>query len=161
CIERLVVAAKTLLARRAAESGRWRAKGDRSPAHWLARTTGTSVGQARATLETAERLRELPATEEALRAGKLSATQASVITDAARRAGRQEPAEAYAFDALLAMARAATGAPGARPPVKVIVRIDHTALVRGHTVAGETCEMAGVGPVPVAVVEELMGDAFL
>src|SRR5207253_1110164 len=83
CIERLVVAAKTLLARRAAESGRWRAKGDRSPAHWLARTTGTSVGQARATLETAERLRELPATEEALRAGKLSATQASVITDAA------------------------------------------------------------------------------
>src|SRR5207237_3583671 len=81
--ERLVVAAKTLLARRAAESGRWRAKGDRSPAHWLARTTGTSVGQARATLETAERLRELPATEEALRAGKLSATQASVITDAA------------------------------------------------------------------------------
>jgi hypothetical protein len=45
--------------------------------------------------------------------------------------------------------------------VKVIVRIDHTALVRGHTVAGETCEVAGLGPIPVAAVKDLMGDAFV
>ena len=45
--------------------------------------------------------------------------------------------------------------------VKVIVRIDHTALLRGRTVAGETCDVAGVGPISVAAAKELMGDAFL
>lgn len=51
--------------------------------------------------------------------------------------------------------------PGGR--VKVISRIDHTALTRGHTVAGETCDIVGLGPVPVAAVRELMatGDPFL
>ncbi|CAN5890810.1 hypothetical protein BH23ACT2_BH23ACT2_02270 [soil metagenome] len=44
---------------------------------------------------------------------------------------------------------------------KVIVRIDHTALIRGHAVAGETVEVAGLGPVPVAAVKDLMGDTFL
>jgi hypothetical protein len=45
--------------------------------------------------------------------------------------------------------------------VKVIVRIDHTALTRGYTVAGETCDIAGLGPVSVETVKDLMGDAFL
>jgi polyhydroxyalkanoate synthesis regulator phasin len=47
--------------------------------------------------------------------------------------------------------------------VKVIVRIDHTALVRGHTVAGETCDIVGLGPLPVASVVRLLatGDPFL
>lgn len=59
-------------------------------------------------------------------------------------------------------------APGSGPTkkpggsnVKVIVRIDHTALVRGRTVAGETCEVAGLGPVSVEAVKDLMGDAFI
>ena len=47
------------------------------------------------------------------------------------------------------------------PQAKVIVRIDHTALVRGHTVPGEVCEIAGVGPIPVAAARELARDAFL
>jgi hypothetical protein len=45
--------------------------------------------------------------------------------------------------------------------VKVIVRIDHTALLRGHTTAGETCEIAGLGPISVDTAKELMTDAFL
>ncbi len=52
-----------------------------------------------------------------------------------------------------------------RPPggdnVKVIVRIDHSALVRGHTVGGETCDIPGLGPIPVSAARELLGDAFL
>jgi hypothetical protein len=44
---------------------------------------------------------------------------------------------------------------------KVIVLIDHQALCRGHTVAGETSHIAGIGPVPVSVVRDWMGDAFL
>ena len=45
--------------------------------------------------------------------------------------------------------------------IKVIVRIDHTALLRGRTVAGETCDVAGLGPISVAAAKDLMGDAFL
>lgn len=62
----------------------------------------------------------------------------------------------------------ATPAPAggvARPPggnnVKVIVRVDHSALVRGHTVAGETCDIPGLGPIPVAAAREALGGAFL
>ena len=44
---------------------------------------------------------------------------------------------------------------------KVIVRIDHTALLRGRTVAGETCDIAGLGPISVSAAKELMADAFL
>ncbi len=45
--------------------------------------------------------------------------------------------------------------------VKVIVRIDHTALARGRTIAGETCEVAGLGPISVGAAKDLMADAFL
>jgi hypothetical protein len=43
------------------------------------------------------------------------------------------------------------------------VRIDHEALLRGHTVAGERCDVAGVGPLPVAAVRALLldGDPFV
>jgi len=45
--------------------------------------------------------------------------------------------------------------------IKVIVLIDHTALIRGHTSGGETCEVAGLGPISVASAKELMSDAFI
>ncbi|HWJ61799.1 MAG TPA: hypothetical protein VNS19_07500 [Acidimicrobiales bacterium] len=44
---------------------------------------------------------------------------------------------------------------------KVIVRIDHTALLRGHTTTGETCDIAGLGPISVTAAKDLMADAFL
>src|SRR5205814_9143890 len=44
---------------------------------------------------------------------------------------------------------------------KIIATISHDALVRGHTEAGETCEVAGVGSVPVDTVKAMMEDAFL
>ena len=45
---------------------------------------------------------------------------------------------------------------------KVIVRVDAPAYERGHTVAGEICEIVGYGPVPVSVVKEMVdkGGAF-
>ena len=39
--------------------------------------------------------------------------------------------------------------------------VDHAALLRGETVAGEACEIEGLGPVPVAVVESWRHDAYL
>jgi hypothetical protein len=82
-IERLGAAGKSLAARRVASSGIWRESGERSPAHWMARSTGTSVGHAVAVLETAERIGELPGTNDALRDGKLSEVQAIHIASAA------------------------------------------------------------------------------
>lgn len=42
--------------------------------------------------------------------------------------------------------------------VKVIVLVDHTALLRGHTACGETCEIAGVGPISVAAARAIARD---
>lgn len=75
-VERLAAAGKALAARRVVSSGAWRGEGDRSAGHWMARTTGVSLGQAAAVVETAERLAGLSATDQAVRAGQLSAVQA-------------------------------------------------------------------------------------
>ena len=91
----------------------------------------------------------------------------SQIFESARKEGRRDPFEAYAADGLLAMARASMhpGAAGSKPkrvPTKVVIRVDHTALVRGHTRPGETCEATGTGPIPVHEVAAMMatGDVF-
>ena len=113
------------------------------------------------------------------------------IFRSARAEGRREPSEAYMFDALLerttgdaaqptsvdqdtgncatADSSASNASNGkvarAALPVgadaKIIVRIDHAALMRGHVEAGEVCEISGVGPVPVSLVRDWMQDAFL
>jgi hypothetical protein len=77
------MAAEALAAARVAETELWKRDGDRSAAHQLARTTGTSVGQAREALDSARRLQDMPATAEAARRGELSAPQVAVIADAA------------------------------------------------------------------------------
>lgn len=81
--ERMCAAMKARLARRVDETKVWRDGGHRSAAHFLATTTGATVGAAARTLETARALDELPATDEAFRAGELSETQAAEITSAA------------------------------------------------------------------------------
>jgi Domain of unknown function (DUF222) len=82
-IEKMAATVKSLAAARVADTELWKRDGDRSAAHQLARTTGTSIGQAKESLEAARRLHELPATEAAARRGELSAQQVAVITDAA------------------------------------------------------------------------------
>lgn len=89
------------------------------------------------------------------------------VFNAARLAGRRESQAAYAADALVAMAEAAlsatrgggesTGAVNAR----VLVLVDAAALHRGHTEAGETCEIAGIGPIDVTAAKRLLGDATI
>ena len=49
----------------------------------------------------------------------------------------------------------------AKPKAEIRVLVDHAALLRGHTDAGEACEIEGLGPVPVAVVESWKHDAYL
>jgi hypothetical protein len=267
-LERLAAAGKALMARRVQQTGAWKGSGERSAAHWLARQTGSSVGEAAGTLAVAEKLDALPGTDEALRAGRLSGTQARYVAEGAagdptveadlvavaeresvgelrnevrrhrasrederaryariharrffrhrvdtdgaftgefcltpdagaevlaafssfrdrsfrqaRSAGRREPLEAYAADGLVEMARwvrangrapdrragptrdRAEPVASVRPgrDVKIIVRVDAPALLRGRTEPGEVCEIAGVGPVPVAVVYSMLPEAL-
>ncbi|MGH9249296.1 MAG: hypothetical protein ACRD0W_07260, partial [Acidimicrobiales bacterium] len=166
--------------------------------------------------------------------GAAFTTVLNAITDdvfnAARRDGQHEPPEAYAFDALMAMAQHAVGpnepaapanggaAPvtdlpdgsdqradhagsrvgdsppldagssarksaggdpgifrntGSRPVCPVpprrwsnprylaLLRIDAAALRRGRVEGEELCEIAGVGPVPVSVARDLLGEAIV
>src|SRR4051812_7825985 len=90
-IEKLAAAAKTLLFSRAADSGEWTRRGYRSAEHWLAALSGESLTDATRTAETAERLRDLPHTEAAVRGGELSSAQANEITAAAHKAPAAEP----------------------------------------------------------------------
>jgi len=84
---------------------------------------------------------------------------ADEIFKTARAEGRHEPTEAYAFDALMRLADDGDSAPRARGGTKVLVRVDFETLVRGCAGDGEVCEIAGFGPVPVSVVEELLAQA--
>jgi hypothetical protein len=75
--------AQILLAQRAAETGGWRGRGAASPADDLAKRSGTSTGRARDVLDTSKKVDDQPGVEDALREGKLSGEQASLIADAA------------------------------------------------------------------------------
>jgi len=86
----------------------------------------------------------------------------------ARKSREYATPEAYAADALLALCVAKTvGTQGlsttktSRPNVVMNIRVDLAAIKRGHTEHGEICEIAGVGPIPVATATEYLGEAFL
>jgi hypothetical protein len=81
--ERICASIKALGARRVDETKVWREGGHRSAAHWVAETTGETVGAATRTLETARALDALPETDAAFRSGQLSEMQAAEITSAA------------------------------------------------------------------------------
>ncbi len=61
------------------------------------------------------------------------------------------------------VALAATGTDDATkpPPQAVRVRVDLPALLRGRTEPGETCEIPGVGPIPVAHAERVLSHGLL
>ncbi|HYD09754.1 MAG TPA: hypothetical protein VEA78_06600, partial [Acidimicrobiales bacterium] len=79
-LERLAAAGKALCAARVASTSAWAASGDRSPADWLAKQTGSTVAAARGALKVAESL--TPEVDDALRSGALSMVQAEAITSA-------------------------------------------------------------------------------
>ncbi|MGQ0433925.1 MAG: DUF222 domain-containing protein [Microthrixaceae bacterium] len=259
-IVRAASAARTLLARRMADSLEWQRKGFRSPEEHLAATVGTSLSAAKTDLATSEALRALPATRAGMLDGSLSAAQGSVIAGAAsvnpaaegdliQKAGRtnlrelqeeagraraaadrdpeatharlhrqrrvsrhtdgegmvhlhaqgtpdeaavviseldrladeifherrstgvREARDTYVWDALVRMAQrsrdgsgtgSGSGTKRSRNPRHLgLLRIDVEALRRGQVEGDELCEITGVGPVPVRVARDLLGDAIL
>jgi hypothetical protein len=82
-IERLASSAKTLLARRIADTTEFQRSGALTPAEFLAARSGTTITAAKDTLAASARVVELPVVEQALRDGQLSSAQAVAVTDAA------------------------------------------------------------------------------
>ena len=72
--------------------------------------------------------------------------------------GRHEPHDAYRADALIDLAEASLSGQTSetstcrKPSYTVLV--DAEALLRGHAEPGETCEIPGVGAVPVSLLHE-------
>jgi hypothetical protein len=81
------------------------------------------------------------------------------IAAEARRDGRRERLECYMADALMELVSGTNNGVGTGPEVHVTV--EATALRRGYSKPGETCNIAGVGQVPVATARKLLGDGFL
>ncbi len=86
--------------------------------------------------------------------------------DQARLDGRHEPHEAYRADALVGLTEASlaghtdtTKAPRTRKP-SFTVLVDIQALLRGEADPGETCEIPGVGPLPVSRLYALAPEAI-
>ena len=93
--------------------------------------------------------------------------------DAARKQGRRERPEAYAWDALVGLASSGGGGAGGSgdwamavaagggtwprgPRRQVMVRVDYSALLRGYPVDGETCDIPGFGPTTVEAVRAMI-----
>src|SRR5262245_45505300 len=89
-IERLGANARTLATKRLQQTNGWQGEGDSSMAHYVARRTGAPLAQATETVKTAQRLDPWGATAEAMKAGEVSAQQASVIADAVAAAPQAE-----------------------------------------------------------------------
>ncbi len=82
--KRLCSAGETLAATRAARCHPNVATGHRTPAEWLAATTGDSVGDAISLLKLGEALSDQPGVDGALREGKLTPRRATLVSDAVR-----------------------------------------------------------------------------
>ena len=82
-----------------------------------------------------------------------------IVVDAIR--GRWfESREAHRVDALLDLVLPSGEGPSG-PVSMVHVVVDYEALLRGHTIAGETCEIPGFGPIPVTLARQMNEDAIL
>jgi hypothetical protein len=71
-------------------------------------------------------------------------------------AGVRDRSDAYLADALV---RVVAGDRRGQPKAQVAVRVDAAALRRGFVDGDETCEIPGVGPIPIAVARDLLGDS--
>lgn len=80
---------------------------------------------------------------------------------------RAEHPDAVAFDALVRLCeqsvKTSTGpeqTTGSRPLAMIIIHMSKTAYERGWTEPGETCEIEGIGAIPVAVARRMASDAI-
>ena len=81
------------------------------------------------------------------------------LFDEARREGRAEDPSAYLVDAMINVSTGKAGPRPQRPKASMLLRADAAAIIRGYLEQGETCEIAGMGPIPITVARWLLQDA--
>jgi hypothetical protein len=91
------------------------------------------------------------------------AVEADARFEEARKAGEPEPPAAYRADALVALVTGTSisSTSSTAPRATMCFLVDGTAFTRGFTKNGERCEVAGVGPVPVAALKRQLPDSFV
>src|SRR5438128_1887685 len=82
-ISNMALAVCSLASARLADTGAWRSSGERSCAHYVAQSTGTTVSSAASSIDLGHKLPQFDATSSLARSGRLSMRQAAVIADAA------------------------------------------------------------------------------
>ncbi len=87
-------------------------------------------------------------------------TRSNALFEMARKAGRHQPTEAYRVDALVELVTGA-GGPASGVTSEVVIHVDGAALVRGERKGKETCEIAGLGPVPLSAVHRVLPAAYV
>jgi hypothetical protein len=92
--------------------------------------------------------------------GKVDARTNDIIAEALRGRWYENP-EAHRADALVDLACTAPGEGAGGPEAMVHVWVDYEALMRGHTMAGERCEIPGLGPIPVTLARQMADDCIL
>jgi hypothetical protein len=88
--------------------------------------------------------------------------EADAVFKAARARGDRDPLDAYRFDALRNLTtRDAGTATGSGPNAHVHVNVDAEALLAVKGMPGATCEIPGLGAIPVEDARAMLGDALL
>jgi hypothetical protein len=92
---------------------------------------------------------------------EVDARRDDIIVDAWRGRWYENP-DAHRADALVDLARTARGGGDAGGPQAMVhVWVDYEALMRGYTLAGERCEIPGLGPIPVELARRMADDCIL
>ncbi|MEX2267733.1 MAG: hypothetical protein WEA75_03510, partial [Acidimicrobiia bacterium] len=79
------------------------------------------------------------------------------VSGTSEHTAREQLLTAYRFDALMMLAAGGAPAERAKRPEPVVrLNVGLQSLLEGRTVAGEVCEIPGVGPVPVAHAREVL-----
>jgi hypothetical protein len=87
--------------------------------------------------------------------------EADLFFERARKNDERESPQAYLADALVAKLTREARSGGGSAGSSTHIRVDATALRRGHVQVGETCEIPGIGPVPVAQARRQLSDTAL
>jgi hypothetical protein len=96
-------------------------------------------------------------------------SESNAIFRESRKSGLRESPMAYAADALVALVTGTnisetttgTSSKAPRPTTLMHLRVDVAALRRGSLEGEEVCEIAGVGPVPLATAVNEIGNSIL
>jgi hypothetical protein len=159
-------AARRSLGELRGESARAKAAGDVDAASRRARVRASRFLRHRVTDDGAGEIHYRSTVDDATEIMTLLRPHADRVFAAARDQGVRDEFEQYQADALLEMARAASsgeGRPSGRAAAAMLFRVDWPAFALGYAVDGEMCELAGVGPVSMCVVDDMLatGDPFL